>query len=497
MYARILQLFGHGVVYGMGSVASKVIAIVLLPIIIRYLEPQSYGIAEVVMMLVLFSSAIIKLGLQNAMMRFYYDSHDHERNGDQHEVGVRVVRTTFAVLLLSLLVGSVVMFAFDNQIAEFFLNEADRADLVWYAILGLWSSVLFATITATFRLQKRPGAFLRISLGNVIASAALTLYFVTELRLGVRGLLLGNFLGYLVMVPIAGWMQREYLVPRIDRALVRPMLRFALPTIPIAVAFQSLVLIDRTVLSRQAGLDELGVYGLAARFAAVVLIVVTALQLSWQPFAYSIKDDDEARRSYSIVTTWFVAGIGWMVAGMSLLADPVVRALTVPAYYGATVLVPMLALAAGIYGLYFLVGIGASRVKRTGWHAAVAGGAVAVSLVANLLLVPQYGARGAAIAAVLANCTLAGLMLIRSQHVFRVDYEVLRILRPIVLVALALVAAYTLPTGTGIASWGTRLALALLWPVALVATGFVTAPERERIIRLVSRRRGRGSAGAA
>lgn len=491
MYARILQLFGHGVVYGIGSVASKVIAIVLLPIIIRYLEPQSYGIAEVVMMLVLFSSAIIKLGLQNAMMRFYYDSPEHERD----DVGMRVVRTTIAVLLLSLVVGSAIMFAFDSQIAGFFLNDSERADLVWYAILGLWSSVLFATITATFRLQKRPGAFLRISLGNVIASAALTLYFVTELRLGVRGLLLGNFLGYLVMVPIAGWMQRAYLVPRIDRSLVAPMLRFALPTIPIAVAFQSLTLIDRTVLSRGAGLDELGVYGLAARFAAVVLIVVTALQLSWQPFAYSIKDDDEARRSYSLVTTWFVAGIGWMVAGMALLADPVVRALTVPTYYDATVLVPMLALAAGIYGLYFLVGIGASRVKRTGWHAAVAMGAVAVSLIANVLLVPQYGARGAAIAAVLANSTLAGLMLIRSQYVFRVDYELLRIMRPIVLVALALVAAYTLPTGTGLDSWGTRLALALLWPVALVATGFVTAPERERILRLITRRRGR--AGAA
>jgi O-antigen/teichoic acid export membrane protein len=342
-------------------------------------------------------------------------------------------------------------------------------------------------VTATFRIQKRPGAFLRASLGNVLASAALTLYFVTELGLGVRGLLLGNFLGFLVVIPFAAWAQRAWVVPRIDRGLVRPMLRFALPTIPMAVAFQALTLIDRTVLSRQAGLDELGVYGIAARFAAIVLIVVTALQLSWQPFAYSIEDDDEARRSYAIVTTWFAAGMGWMVSGMALLADPVVRAMTVPSYYGATTLVPLLALAAGIYGAYFLVGIGASRVKRTGWHAAVAGGAVAVSLVANMVLVREYGALGAAVAAVLANTTLAVLMLLRSQRVFRVDYELARLARPVALTALAIVACYQLPTGTGLDSWGTRVALALAWPLALAATGFASAPERERIGRLVRR----------
>ena len=490
MYARILQLAGHGVVYGFGSVASKLIAIVLLPIIIRYLPPKSYGLAEATLMIDLFAAALFRLGLQNAMMRFYYDAPE---GADRDAVGVRVVRTTLALTLVSLAVGVVVLGTFAHQLAEFFLNDPRRDEFIWLAALGLWTSVIYSTITATFRLEQRPTAFLRISLGNVFASTALTLYFVTELRWGVEGLLLGNFLGYLAMVPIAGWMQRRFLLPVLDRSLVRPMLRFALPTIPIAVAFQALTMIDRTIISRTVGLEELGVYGIAARFAGVVLIVVTALQLSWQPFAYSIKDDDEAKRSFAIVTSWFAAGMGWIVSGMALLADPVVRALTVPAYYDATVLVPMLALAAGIYGTYFLVGIGASRVKKTGWHALVAGGAVAVSLVANLILVPEYGARGAAVAAVLANTALAGFMLIRSQRVFRVNYELLRLLRPIVLTALAIGAAYALPTGTGVDSWGPRLALALVWPVVLVASGFVTAPERERIMRLIRRRRGGGS----
>ena len=486
MYARILKLAGQGAVYGLGSVASKLLAIVLLPIVISYIKPTQYGIAELVTMLVLFSSAFLRLGMQNAMMRFFYDTPEDERD----ELGVRVVRTALGASLVSLAIGSLVMLALAHPLAEFFLKDPRRDEFIWLAVLGLWASVVYSTLTATFRLEQRPGAFLKVSLGNILASAALTLFFITELKWGVEGLLLGNYLGYLVMVPIAGLMQRRYVVPMIDRKLVRAMLRFAVPTIPIAIAFQALTLIDRTILSKTVGLDEVGVYGLAARFAGVVLIVVTALQLSWQPFAYSIKDDDEARRSYAIVTTWFAAGMGWIVSGMALLADPMVRALAEPVYYDAIALVPLLALAAGIYGGYFLVGIGASRVKKTGWHAAVAGGAVMVSLIANLLLVPAYGAQGAAVAAVLANTSLVVFMLVRSQRVFRVDYELLRMARPALLTGLAIAAAYSLPTGTGFDSWASRWALALAWPLLLVASGFVTRPERERIVRLVRRRRG-------
>jgi O-antigen/teichoic acid export membrane protein len=485
MYARILRLAGHGAVYGIGSVASKVIAIVLLPIIIRYLPPKSYGIAEVVLMVDLFAAALFRLGLQNAMMRFFYDTPVDERD----QVGVRVVRTSLALTLISLAVGVLLLLAFAHPLAEFFLNDSRRDEFIWLAALGMWTSVVYSTLTATFRLEQRPGAFLKVSLGNVIASSALTLYFVTELKWGVEGLLLGNFLGYLVMVPVAAAMQARYVLPAIDRSLVRPMLRFALPTIPMAIAFQALTLIDRTIISRNAGLDDVGIYGLAARFAGVVLIVVTALQLSWQPFAYSIKDDDEARASYAIVTSWFAAGMGWIVSGMALLADPVVRGMTVPSFYDAIHLVPLLALSAGIYGAYFLVGIGASRVKKTGWHFAVACGAVVVSLVANLLLVPQYGATGAAISAVLANTALVVFMLIRSQRVFHVDYELLRLARPIALTGLAIAASYQLPTGTGIDSWGLRVAAAFAWPLLLVLSGFVTPPERERIVRLLRRQR--------
>jgi O-antigen/teichoic acid export membrane protein len=161
-----------------------------------------------------------------------------------------------------------------------------------------------------------------------------------------------------------------------------------------------------------------------------------------------------------------------------------------PAYDGAIRLVPLLALAAGVYGLYFLVGIGASRVKRTGWHAAVAFGAVGVSLVANLVLVPALGVMGAAVSAVIANAALAGFMLVRSQHVFPVQYELGRLARAALVVCIGVSAAYALPTGTDWSSWSSRIAVVVALPLLLMMSGFATPQERERIVRLARRRRG-------
>ncbi|MCW2950675.1 MAG: polysaccharide biosynthesis protein [Thermoleophilia bacterium] len=487
MYGRILKLASHSAVYGVASVASKIVALLLLPLYTRYLTPTMYGTAEVILTLDLFAAAIARLGLQNAMMRFFYDAPIDERM----TTGARNVRAALTVTFLSAIAASGLLVLFRHPLASFFLGDADYTFLIKVAALGLFANIAYSAMTATFRLQQRPTAFLCVSLANIIASTLLTYWFVTGLKWGARGLLLGNFLGFLLLVPVAMAMQKAFVKPLLDWQIIKPMFAFALPTIPMAVAYQSLTLIDRSVIRHEGGgLDALGVYALAARFAGVVMLVVTALQLSWQPFAYSIEDDAEAKHSFAIVTTWFAAVMGWLVAGLALLADPVVKLMAPPDYAEAARVVPLLALGTGIYGAYFLVGIGASRVKRTGWHVLVAFGAVAVSLVANLLLVPWVGVMGAAVSDVLANLALVVFMLLRAQRVFHVDYEVGRILRPVVLTAAAIAAAYLLPVGTGWQSWTSRTLLAFGWPILLVATGFVRSEERLRIVRLLKRQRG-------
>lgn len=481
MYRKLLQLARHTAVYGLGSIASKLLAIILLPLYVHYLDPADYGAAEAVLMLDLFTVAIVKLGLQNSMMRFWYEQQEHGK-------GDVVLRSVMTVMTLASFAGAGLLVACARPLARVYLNNPSKTEFIWIAAFGVVCTTIYSTLTSIFRLQKRPGSFLVSSLLNITLSAGFTVLFVVGCEWKAVGLLLGNFMGTFAMIPLVGFVQRRYLVPSFGQGLMGPMLRFGIPTMPLAIANQGLTLIDRTVLARSAGLTELGYYALASKLAQIVMLVVIALQMSWQPFAYSITDDDEARATYAEVMSWFVAAIGWLVVAASLLAEPVIRLATRPAYFAAAQAVPTLALAAGVYGVYFIAAIGAGRVKKTGYHVLVAACALGTSFIANIVLVPRFGMMGAAVAALLANAVLSGIMVLRAQRVFFVPYQLGRIVRAcVVIVVLTALPAVLPPTGVG--SWTIRAVLVLVYPLLLIAVGFMPDGEIRRLRSRLRQRR--------
>ncbi len=93
--------------------------------------------------------------------------------------------------------------------------------------------------------------------------------------------------------------ERRRLSLRLEPALLRRMIRFGLPTMPAELSLYSLNFIDRILIVRLAGLAEAGLYALAIKFAQGINVLVRGFQLAWPPLAYSIADDDEARRAYA------------------------------------------------------------------------------------------------------------------------------------------------------------------------------------------------------
>lgn len=484
MLSRLRTLAGQSMAYGLGSVAAKLLAIVLLPIYTRYLTPSDYGHAELVLTIDLFFVAFVRFGLQNAMMRFWYRHRDDGRQDD-------VVRATLTVTFLTSLVGVSVLAALARPIASFLFGDADQYTLILIGALGMWCSTHYGTLNAVLRLQRRPRAFVGYSLANIAFSATFTVLFVVVLGWKAEGLLLGNFLGTLAVIPPLAFSHRRFLRPTRGRGITGPMLRFGFPTLPMAIAVQARPLVDRSVLVKVAGPDAVGIYALGIRLSTVVQLAVTALQLSWQPFAYSIKDDEDARATYAEVMSWYVALGGWLVVATALLADPMVRLLTQPAFYDAAPLVPLLAGAAGIYGVSFIGGIPAGRVEysRHYLHGAIT--AVVVTVIGNGVLVPRFEAWGAAISLLAANTAMSTVMVHGSQRRFRVPYQWWRMVR--VLVVIVALAAITplLDPGDEPSSVLLRLALAAAYLPLILATGFFGQQERQALARLRARRRAR------
>ncbi len=63
------------------------------------------------------------------------------------------------------------------------------------------------------------------------------------------------------------------------------------------------------------------------KICSAMVLLFTAFQIAWPAFAYSIKDEGEAKRAYSYVLTYLLLIASWAAVGLSLFAPWIVRLL--------------------------------------------------------------------------------------------------------------------------------------------------------------------------
>jgi O-antigen/teichoic acid export membrane protein len=467
--SRYLQrLATTGAAYTAASVFSKLIAVALLPVYTHYLAPADYGAAEVLFAAVVSASIFVRLGLIEALLRFYYLADENPG---------RVVSTSFATLFWAATTGALVALPFAGAISDALL-DTHAPGLVRIAIGGLWVLTLYEYLLTLFRLEERARAYFVTTLANVLITIPVTVILVVGADDGARGLLLGSYAtgGAFVLGLIA--VHRRSLSLRIDRPLLARLMRFGLPTMPAELSLYSLNFIDRVILVRYAGLAEAGLYSLAVKFAQSVNVLVRGFQLAWPPLAYSIEDDDEARVIYARVVTWFTAGCAFAVTGVWLLARWIVRALAAPEYFGSFKAIGLIATGVTLYALYMVLVVILGRTGRTGFNFPATAAAMAVNVALNLALVPSLGIVGAGLALIASYVVVLGLMYAFTQRLFPVPYEWGRLVR-IVLISAGLIGLGEafLPT-SGFAGLAERAALWGAFPLLLWGSGFLRPGER-------------------
>jgi O-antigen/teichoic acid export membrane protein len=474
MSGYLRRLATTGAAYTAASIVSKLIAVALLPLYTRYLTPADYGAAEVMFAGVVTASIVVRLGTIEALLRFYYR---------EDEDPARVVASSFAALFWLATIAALVALPFAAPISEALLPHP-APDLARIAIGGLWVLTMNEYLLTLFRLEERARAFFITTIIGVLLAIALTVLLVVGAGEGAKGLLIGSYGSGALVVAALLVIHRKRLSLRFESPLMRRLMRFGLPTMPAELSLYGLNFVDRIILSRSAGLTAVGLYSLAVKFAQGVNVLVRGFQLAWPPLAYSIRDDEEARRAYAAVVTWFAAGCAFVVTGLWLLSRQLVRVFAAPKFFDAHEAIGLVATGVTLYALYMVLVVILGRTGRTEFNFPATAAALSANIALNLALVPSLGIVGAGIALVASYVVVLALMYGFTQRLFPVPYEWSRLAR-IVLVSAALVGLgeLLLPTA-GFAGLVLRLVFALAYPFALLATGFFTRSERRQLARL-------------
>jgi O-antigen/teichoic acid export membrane protein len=484
VFQKLKRLFLDLVVYGTGDVATHLVGLLLLRVFTIYLAEEDYGIWGVLLTASLIAKIVFRWGVDASFMRFFYDCEDDAARQ-------RLASTIFFFLLAANGIILLAAIATAPLYAERLFRVPGHAVELQIMLASTFVGGFFFLPFHVFRMRGEARKFSLLTFTRSAATLVTRIVLVIGLKFGVMGLVLSEFFVTAAFTLVLLRWFAPIIRPTFSRDTLRDALRFGLPRVPHGIAQQIVgpttdPLLMAWLLTGSAvqNLQTIGLYQVGSSLGLALKFFLSAFEYAWAPFYFATMKEPDAKRTFATITTYGIAVLALLAAGMSAVARDFVRLMTQPKFHGAAVVIPWIAIAVTLQGVYLLTSIGMNITKRTQYYPLAAGAAAAANIVANVVLIPRFGIMGPAWANVISYAVLAGVAYVFSQRFYPIRYEVGRIARIVAAGVAAYLAAVLLVPDFRLALVGVLargLVVVAVYPAVLGATGFFHRQELARI----------------
>ena len=480
MFKELKRLIKQSAIYGVGSIASPFIGFVMLPVYSRYLTPSEYGILAITSVAINFVAALVSLGMNSGLIRFYFD-YTEKKDKDQ------VVVSSLIFSFLASVVFAAVLWLFSGPVSSVLFDFGKGQLYLKLILLIAVADTGVANCLAVLRAEERPATYSVMTVLRLILTFSLNVVFVVVLKRNVQGILEAELISGVVCYLTALLIAARGKALSFSWVKTRQVLSFGVPLVPGNVASLVMTLSDRYFLQHFATLQDVGLYSVGFRIAAALRIgFIEPFRIAWPPYMFSVLDKPDAREIYKKVLVYFTFVCVWAGLFLSAFAREALMLLATPAYYPGYKVVPLLALSYILLGMCSILVAGIQISNKTRYVSYSFMVAAGVSLGMNFLLVPRFGMMGAATASVTAYAVLNFLYFAVSQRFYYIAHEFRRILLAfaagIGIYALAVLLTRDMALVPSILA---KLVLVLLYPALLYVLKFYTPDEVRKIRELL------------
>ena len=420
--------------YGIGKVGEGIAMLVLLPVLTRAFSPAEFGMWDITMTFFLLTAMTASLGLEPALAAFYFETREVDRRK-------LIASTSIQFRLVSSIVFATLAFFLAPQISQIIFGTAEHAAYFKIAAAAVPFFLAVNIFKQLLRVDFSPWKFNIIGVGYAALYAGLAVFFVTKMKMGVAGVLVGILASAACFSVVGGVFAARHFSPRCSGRILKDMLRFSLPLLPSLFACWLIDFSDRYFLTRMGTLEQVGIYSAGARISSIIILFSASFQMAWGPYALSIQHDDGARERYSRGLLLFVCAALAGATAITIFARPRLVVLAQPKYYAAEKVIGLLVLATVAYGAFLVANIGLLITKKTTLTSfAIAVGAL-LNIGLNFMLIPRFGMMGAAAATIAAYFVAFVLIYMFAQKYYPVDYKPVRLVGVVLVSVCAMVVS--------------------------------------------------------
>ena len=290
-------------VYFVGTVLTKLISFLLLPLYTSYISPADYGVYDLYNAYVMFLCSVLFLDIWAGIMRFMFDYNEEERK--------KPISSGIAIFIISCLLYTFILVTVGPALHVRYLGWLflygilmNTQTLVGYIARGYGKNVLYTS------------AGLLGSVTTIVFNILLLTYF----KMDFSALFIASCIGYIanILCIVIGIKEPGvFSLKNFDKKVFKSLLIFSLPLCLNSVAYWFLTSYNRIVVANELGDAANGYYAIAGRFGSMITLFTTCFQMAWQELAYS-KSAKESNLDdfYTVAVNSYIKSMG---AGLILM----------------------------------------------------------------------------------------------------------------------------------------------------------------------------------
>lgn len=429
------ELFSDTLIYGISNVFARFINYLLVPFYTGVFQPEIYGVVGLVYSAIILLNVIFTLGMESSYIRY---GKDRSSAADY-----------FKTIQLILLGASVILFGLlwlAQPLLSPLLELTPQTEQIYLLMLGI---LFFDTMTivpfAELRLVQKAWTFAGLKTLNVFINLGLNFYLILGMGLGIEAVFISNLAASVITALLIWGITIRLWKGSWNSEYMQKALVFGLPFVPAGIGFAINEGIDRFFLGGLSnekvqsiyGIQEsseyiVGVYNANYKLAVFMLLLVQMFRMAWQPFFMRKAEEKDAPGMFAETFTFFNVAAAIIFLVVSLFVEQIV-AIRVPIldayligkdYWMGLSIVPILLIAYWFQGWYVNFSAGIFIAEKTKRLAQITLTGALVTIIANIILVPEYGMQGSAVATLMSYLTMALMIYRYSTRSFSVPYDI-------------------------------------------------------------------------
>jgi len=425
----------------MGTIVPRLLNYLLLtPFYTRIFIEGEYGIVTELYAYVAFLLVLLTYGMETSFFRFA----ETEKNKDG--VFTTALGSLFVTSSLFILLGTL----FAGNIAKLIRYPEHPEYIIFFVIIvgvDAFSAIPFARL----RQQNKAFRFAWIKVFNVLTNIFFNFFFLlfcpwylgqnpdsilqsiysADIGVGYAFIsnLIASVLTLLLLLPDVFRIRIAF-----DGRLLKRMLSYGFPLLLVGLfgmineasdklLFKFLISVPKNIADPDSYvMGQLGIYGANYRLAVLMTLFIQMFRYAAEPFFFSHAREDNAKQLYATVMKYFIVFCLLIFLGVTLFID-IFRYFIGPDFRSGLMIVPIILMANLLLGIFYNLSVWYKLTDKTGYGAIIAFTGAIITVVLNIVLVPEYGYIGAAWAHLSCYFTMVVISFFWGRKHYSISYD--------------------------------------------------------------------------